>query len=302
VVDVLRVRIEQLAPRVQRILVLAAFLGFYVDTDLLESISRNETEVLPLQTLSSLLGGGGGRTEATTDQEGGDNTQSSSLSSSSEHNSTTVASALHQIEMEGLFELTCTGDEKLGRFSHDRIQECVYNQIAAGRERDLVHHQIGMHTWKNYCKLGADPVHLFLATDQLNRGATIITEKNDPDELLFLVTLNYEAALAAKSRIGVETVAAFVDKAVTYVAGSGFNYWDDGKSYDLMLDLHSLAAEVEFNRGNFERSDEHINTVLRFSREERDTVRALVARAHAHVRIVKGWLLLPLDSSVLLTE
>ena len=49
-----------------------------------------------------------------------------------------------------------------------------------------------------------------------------------------------------------------------------------------MLQLHSFAAEVAFNRGDFDRSEEFTRCVLHFAKVTQDKIRALVARALAH--------------------
>lgn len=241
VVDILRTRIEKMPPQVKRLLVIASFLGFFVRIDALQMMGE-------AKEIREYLEGCWGTLP---DDE---------ICSATE--------ALVIAEDANLIELT--GD--LCRFSHDRIQECVYALVPPGPEQKKLHYLIGMHLWKELAE--EDPVFLFISADQLNRGDTCF---DLGAERIFLIEVNYKAALAAKRKVGIETVAMFVEKAVQAVHES---YWD--KCHSMLIDLFSLAAEVQFSRGDFDASDRYVRTVLSYSKDKNDSVRALVTRAQAH--------------------
>ena len=247
VVDILRTRIALLPTSVQRRLVLAAYVSFAVPVTVLEILEESSDILEFLRTHIP---------EDTGDE-------------SSYEKTFTILEALLAAEKEGLVEMSA---HATCRFSHDRIQECVYAMIPREATEQL-HHLLGQQIWKALSDEG-DPSNIFLAADQWNRGAACLTSTEDR---MFLVKLNYKAALAAKSQVGIETASRFLDKALE---ASQDSFWE--MDYDTMLQLHSFAAEVAFNRGDFDRSEEFTRCVLHFAKVTQDKIRALVARALAH--------------------
>ena len=92
-----------------------------------------------------------------------------------------------------------------------------------------------------------------------------------------LVQVNYEASLAARNQVGIETVGVFMEHATRHAQES---FWET--NYDLMINLHNLAAEVSFNRGDFDKTVEWSRTVVSHAKQRHDTTRALVAKALSH--------------------
>ena len=254
VVDVLRGRVERLAPETRNCLIVAAFLGFVVNIDLLQSLAQSNVVMECLVT----------------EAKGKQPSSSSDAAVAKGMDSEVFSNAWKELQEEGLVEIHGTD----GRFSHDRIHECTYNLVPE-QVRAVLHHRIGTHIWSNYWK--EDSMYVFLAAEQLNRGGALSSCDKTERERLFLIELNYKAGMAAKSRVGIEAVAMFLGEAVNNVADD--SYWD--RSYPLLLDLFSFAAEVEFSRGRFDQSDTYIDTVLRFATTDRDTARVRVARALA---------------------
>jgi predicted ATPase len=248
VVDVVTERIGRLSPQVQRILIVAAFLGFVVDVTLLEYLIQ-EFEVMDRLRLFM----------QPPEQE-------------QMESEMTTAEALKLASIEGLIELTDSAS--LCRFSHDKIQESLYALLPAKKEQDRLHYQIGMNIWQKYRE--TNPPFIFIAADQLNRGAGHVSLAADR---LFLIEINYKASLAAKSKVGIETVGMFIEKAIEH-ASVDIDYWN--KSYELLVNVYSFGAEVQCSRGDFTRSEDYSNTILRYSRHPNDTIRALVPRALAH--------------------
>jgi predicted ATPase len=248
VVDVVTERIARLAPQVQRILIVAAFLGFVVNVQLLEHLIQEFGVMDRLRILQ---------------EQDGEQLLESEL---------TTAEALKLASIEGLIELS---GPNICRFSHDKIQESFCALVPAKKEQDRLHYQIGMNIWQRYRE--TDPAFIFLAADQLNRGAGHVV--HDADRL-FLIEINYKASLAAKSKVGIDTVGMFIEKAIEHASVNSTGYWE--KSYELLVNVYSFGAEVECSRGAFNKSEEYSNTILRFSKHTNDTIRALVPRALAH--------------------
>jgi len=264
VVDILKARIdERLSPHVQHVLIMAAYLGFVVDIRLLQVLK--ESELLDNFIQRHIQGGEDGEENNNTNLQQHDTVLS--LSSS-------IDAALDEAEKEGFID-RAAADDQVCKFSHDRIQETFYNLIPEGPDRTRMHHLIGMHVWGKYGE--SNPAYLFLAADQLNRGASIYGSEADR---LFLVELNYKASLAAKSKVGIETVAIFIHTAVEHATQDSRSYWE--RAYPLMMDVYILAAEVEFSRGEFDACEDYIETIMQFAKDKDDTIRGLVCRALSH--------------------
>jgi predicted ATPase len=259
VVDILRARIECLSPQVQHVLIMAAYLGFVVDVRLLQCLKESELLDSFIQRHINKQQADGG------EESDGEN------SNNLKEDDAWIEAALDQAEDEGFIDRAA---DQVCKFSHDRIQESFYNLIPEGQDRIRLHHLIGMHVWGKYGE--SNSAYLFLAADQLNRGASIYGDESDRT---FLVQLNYKASLAARSKVGIETVAMFIHTAVEH-AKEDLGYWE--RSYELLTDVYSLAAEVEFSRGEFEAMEDHIDTILHFAKHKDDTVRGLVCRALSH--------------------
>jgi len=247
VVDILRARIENLSPQVRQVLVLAAFVGFLVDVQLLEMLVESSDVMAGLK-------------EHMVEKQIREVVEESMLS---------VTEALRQAEAEGLIDVS----DAVSRFSHDRIQECLYALVPEGKGKEKLHYQIGMQTWNSFKE--SDNPYIFLAADQLNRGSASVRQGSDK---MFLVEINYNASLVAKKRVGIETVGSFIEKAIEHIVDE--SYWE--RSYNLLIDLYGFASEVECSRGNFGRSEAHVEVVLKYAKKQRDTVRARVPRALAY--------------------
>ena len=93
------------------------------------------------------------------------------------------------------------------------------------------------------------------------------------EERISLIKLNQKAAQIAKQTAGIENVAAFLRHATTLVEQSFWRFY-----YDLILDVFTSSAEVEFSLGHHEISDQIVDIILENAVIEKDTVRALVVK------------------------
>ena len=69
--------------------------------------------------------------------------------------------------------------------------------------------------------------------------------------------LDLAAGEAALKKCGVDSVAGFLHEAVKL---SKYVDWEE--SYDVVLQVYTLSAEVESSRGNFVRSSELVDIIL----------------------------------------
>ena len=220
VVSVLTAKVKQLPEQVQAVLHLASYLGYRFSSDVLEMIGA--TEIPALVATSALY-------------------------------RERIVSALGTGLREGLLERL--GD-KLYTFSHDSVQESIYSGTTSCKDKELLHLRIGrilLEATKNAATV--DEAMLFLAIDNLNRGAAHIISADEKDDLMYL---NLEAAKNSAK------------KATTYATvqylRTGISLLDDTswvKHYDLCLEMYSMAADFEHNTGNFVRSDIMVNEVHR---------------------------------------
>lgn len=226
---VLAQKIKLLPEQVQAVLHLASYLGHSFPLDVLELIGAKEIPTLAVTT--SVL------------------------------YRERIVSALGTGLREGLLE---EQDEKVYRFAHDSIRESLYSITKSRKDQELLHLRIGrilLDFSKN--SKTVDETVLFLAIDNLNRGAAHITLLDEREDLLYL---NMEAAKKSGKK-----AASY--KTVEYLR-TGISLLDDDKwerHYDLCLAMYSMAAEFEHNTGNFVRSNIMIGEVHRCAKslEER---------------------------------
>ena len=244
VVDVVTRRIEGMPKRVQRILKLAACLGFFVDVELLKRLD------LGLGCLSS------------------QHSPKSDDFIKEMLETRFFEAALQRAEEEAFVERAGS----IVKFSHDRIQQCVYDMIEMGGARDILHYQIGKYLKKCHDEDTTESTEsrrfLFLAVDQLNRGSSLI----DTEEgRLSLIELNNKASKIVKQQAGIEAVASFLHKAIELVRPSFWMY-----HYELILEVYNSSAEVDFSLGMFYEATVTIETIRTHAVRDVDMVRALV--------------------------
>ena len=233
VVDMLTARIQQLPRKIVRILALAACTGFTFEEGLLESMYSMALidaleQGLPQTRFSTLI-----------PQVAGQKSGSDDIA----EQETTFKMALKVAEREGLLERTSQG-EKRWRFSHDRVQECVYNILPVGAARAKLHLSLGGHFQEVYGE-NAAPRYIFLIADQMNRASSLLETKTQ--DRISLIELNLRAAKAAKQLNGTDLVAKYTRKATEMCQEED---WLD--IHDTLLEVYQISAEVEFASGQFQ--------------------------------------------------
>lgn len=127
------------------------------------------------------------------------------------------------------------------QFLHDRVQQAAYTLIPES-EKIKTHLEIGRLLLKDLDDEARDG-KIFEIVNQLNYAANLIT---DGKERILLAELNLKAGKKAMS-------ANAWDSALTYL-NTGRNLMNDERwkdSYDLMLDLHTQAANAAYLSGDF---------------------------------------------------
>ncbi len=126
-----------------------------------------------------------------------------------------------------------------GKFLHDRIQQAAYSLIPEGR-RSEVHLRIGRVLLSS---MTADELaeHLFDVANQFNRGAALITAREERERV---AKLNLTAGMRAKAATAYASALAYFTAGHALVAEDGTNRHDA-----LTFSLGVQRAECEFLTG-----------------------------------------------------
>lgn len=248
VVKIVQASIQNLHHIVQSILRLAAVMGFTFDRGVLEA-------AIWQRTLSS----------------------SDNKTTSSARVSTQVAEALQIGEDRGLIESNADGTF---RFCHDTFSCCLYAMTPKGPKVASAHLLLSrvMQKMENV----NEPNYVFAIADQLNRGKLLI---DLDDDRLNCAQGNLRAAKQALGRSAFELASEYAQHGLGIVNTSV--KWSE-TNYTTILDLHCVAAEALYCRGNLDESNTHLEEVFEHAESLADVTRARVIRVHAlgaHARL-----------------
>ncbi|MBZ5537236.1 MAG: sigma 54-interacting transcriptional regulator [Acidobacteriia bacterium] len=241
VIDLMTRKIRKLTPRSQQALTLASCIGNTFDGETLAIISEQEPEI--------------------------------------------VAADLREAREEGLilssadpFEVSATdGPERPApvaptfTFLHDRVQLAAYSLIPEER-KSLVHLTVG-RLLLNRGNASLAEERIFDVVHHLNLGRNLISEA---EERVTLAKLNLDAGRKAKSSTAYQAALNYFNQGIVLLEEG---YWSS--NYDLMLGLHLERAESEYLCGDFERSEQHFEQLLKRAGSRLDK-----ARVHS-LRIVQ---------------
>ena len=157
-------------------------------------------------------------------------------------------------------------------FVHDRIQEAAYSLIPE-ELRAEAHLRIGRLLM---ARLSAGDIseNIFHVVNQLNRGATLIS---DPDEKERLAELNLRAGQKAKASSAHAAACGYLSVAMTLL---GHECWKN--RYELALKLWLERAECEFLSGNFDEAETLISELLARSASRTDKAAASCLKIDLH--------------------
>ncbi|OFX24221.1 MAG: hypothetical protein A2V77_01640 [Anaeromyxobacter sp. RBG_16_69_14] len=150
--------------------------------------------------------------------------------------------------------------ERTYRFPHDRVQEAAYSLIPEG-ERAAVHLGIGRLLLARTAP-GEVENDIFRIVNQLNRGAALITSREEREQV---AQLNLMAGLRAKRSTAYASALSYV------TAGAAFldeECWS--QRYELAFALEVRRAECEYLTGALEAAEGRLSTLWHRARNLAD--------------------------------
>ncbi len=151
------------------------------------------------------------------------------------------------------------------RFTHDRIQQAVYQTLSAA-ESQRIHLALGRHLLANV--RGRD--QLLAAVQQLNLGASLIEAE---DECQRLATLNLEAGRTAKSAMAYGGAGDFFAQGEQMLARCSH------APASVLFELRMQRAEIEFLAGHVDLAIDSLRTLLTEAHDPQ-------ARAHIYELLI----------------
>ncbi|PZD73685.1 Autoinducer 2 sensor kinase/phosphatase LuxQ [Acaryochloris thomasi RCC1774] len=169
-----------------------------------------------------------------------------------------------------------TAESCIYKFLHDRVQQAAY-ELVPEAQRPSLHWQIGQ-LWRS--TLGPEQLsdHIYELVAHLNLGAALITSTTDREEL---VHLNYRASQQA---LATNAYAAAVDygragiRLLEIESESGS--WET--HVDLRLALYECIAEAAYLQGDFQQSEQAVETILDHTNEPLYQIKACEIRIEAY--------------------
>ncbi|MBP0017718.1 MAG: AAA family ATPase [Cyanobacteria bacterium SBLK] len=172
------------------------------------------------------------------------------------------------------------------RFLHDRVQQASYSLI---REEDKqeTHRVIGDLLLNNTPKEELE-LNIFNIANQLNMGRATITQ---PEEKEKFAELNLLAALKAKTSAAYEAALEYCCSGLDCLIPENWN-----NRYQLTLDIHLLAIELESLNTHFEKSEKLANETLKFTKNLLDRIAVYQMKIQSH--IIQNDLLLAINTGL----
>jgi PAS domain S-box-containing protein len=157
------------------------------------------------------------------------------------------------------------------KFVHDRVQEAAYSLIPEG-SRAAAHLQIGQ-LLKTHTPPEQREEAIFEIVNQLNRGAALITQQEERDEL---AALDLIAGKRAKASTAYASALSYLNAGTALLAQDS---WE--RRHELMFALELNRAECEFLTGQLSVADERLAVLS--NRATTTVERASVACLHMDV-------------------
>ena len=166
--------------------------------------------------------------------------------------------------------------ESAYKFLHDRIQQAAYSLIPE-EHRAEVHLRIGRVLLASMTADGLAE-HLFDVANQLNRGAALLTDR---DEKAKVATINLRAGRKAKASAAYASACLYLGAGMALLDES-----DWGNRYELTFRLWLERAECEFLSSNLDKAEQLILELLQRGASKVD--QAAVYHLKVQVHVVKG--------------
>ena len=154
------------------------------------------------------------------------------------------------------------------KFLHDRVQQASYSLIQES-EKEATHLKIGRLLLK-----GVSPTEkeekLFDIVDRLNLGRALVTTEAERNEL---AELNLAAARKAKTSTAYQAGVEYASIGLNLLGNSS---WE--RTYELALNLHVEAVEVEYLNTNFQRAEALSQVVIARARNLLERVKVYILK------------------------
>lgn len=134
-------------------------------------------------------------------------------------------------------------------FSHDKAQKCCYDLIHTKGGREAFHLKVGIILYEKIKQAdnSSDSV-LFLATDHMNEGSTLITNR---EKRIELASLNLRAGKRLIAKADCDRAAQYFRNGISILSSE--TAWTD--NYELNFKLHTLLAFTALHTQEFEEND-----------------------------------------------
>ncbi len=159
------------------------------------------------------------------------------------------------------------------RFLHDRVQQAAYLLIPDNQKK-RTHLKIGQLLLNATSELQQEE-KLFDIVGQLNIGSDLITQ---PIERENLAKLNLSAGYKAKISTAYIVAAEYCQAAIKLLNP---DYWNT--QYDLTLEIYEVAAEVAYQCGNFQQTEELATIVLRETKNILKQIKIYEVKIQAYI-------------------
>ncbi len=128
------------------------------------------------------------------------------------------------------------------KFIHDRIQQAAYSLISIA-QKQAIHLEIGQLLLQNTPQAQREE-HIFTIVNQLNQGASLITNSKDRQQL---AQFNLIAGSKAKTATAYSIATEYLSQGIELLPEDSWH-----NSYDLTLTLYQKATEAAYLDGNLE--------------------------------------------------
>lgn len=171
------------------------------------------------------------------------------------------------------------------RFTHDRVQQAVYNLLPTHPTHlEIGHVMLSLAVQQpklddiSSIKILSES-DLFSAMDHINHSVDIIAASEFEDlERQRICVLNLRAGTIAKASGAHESALKYIDCGISLLPEGCWT----GPLYSVALELHLLSAECEYMCNNAEWATAVFETVLHFARSDLDKAAAFSLRMAVH--------------------
>ncbi|KYG09948.1 hypothetical protein BE21_15110 [Sorangium cellulosum] len=158
--------------------------------------------------------------------------------------------------------------EGVYRFAHDRVQQAACSLIPEER-RPEIHLRLGRQLLS---RANEDEIHehIFDIVDQLNRGASLIT---DPREKARLIALDFLAGKRARASVAYEPARTYLAQATALLSPDAWT-----TQYEDTFALYLERSECEYLACHFDAADALFDHILQHARSDVDRARVYTLR------------------------